>query len=51
MHKENYSQLRALLDDVCKYLRALKALERPVDLWDDLVIHLILSKLDITTKK
>jgi len=51
MHKENHSQLRALLDGVCKHLRTLKALERPVDSWDDLVIHLILSKLDTTTKK
>ncbi|GAB1860475.1 hypothetical protein CAJAP_01554 [Camponotus japonicus] len=51
MLKENHTELHALLDGVCKHLRALKALERPVDAWDDLVIHLVISKLDMTTKK
>lgn len=51
MTKENHSQLRILLDGVCKHLRALKALERPTDSWDDLIVHLITSKLDSITKK
>lgn len=51
MTRENHVQLCALLDGVCKHLRAFKALERPVDSWADLVIHLVLSKLDMTTKK
>lgn len=51
MPKENHTQLRVLLDGVCKHLRALKALERPDDAWNDLVIHLVISKLDMTIKK
>lgn len=51
LSKENHTQLRSLLDGVCKHLRALKAFERPVDSWDDLVIHLIVSKLDTNTKR
>ncbi|XP_067216970.1 uncharacterized protein [Linepithema humile] len=51
MSKENHSQLRVLLDGVCKHLRALRALERLVEKWDDLIIYLVTSKLDAATKK
>ncbi|XP_011858081.1 PREDICTED: uncharacterized protein LOC105555666 [Vollenhovia emeryi] len=51
MSKENHTQMRALLDGIGKHLRALKAMDRPVDTWDDLIIHLIQSKLDIVTKR
>lgn len=34
--RENHVQLRNLLSNVLKHLRALKTLERPVDTWDDL---------------
>ncbi|XP_018371752.1 PREDICTED: uncharacterized protein LOC108766753 [Trachymyrmex cornetzi] len=49
--RENHVQLRTLLSNALKHLRALKALERPVDTWDDLIIHLISSKLDPVTKR
>ncbi|XP_011858863.1 PREDICTED: uncharacterized protein LOC105556386 [Vollenhovia emeryi] len=51
MSKENHTQLRVLLDGIGKHLRALKAMDRPVETWDDLIIHLIQSKLDIVTKR
>lgn len=49
--KENYISLRSLLDGVSKHKRALKALGRSTDEWDDLLMHLITSKLDVTTNK
>lgn len=51
LNKENHTALRDLLDTTLKHLRALKALQRPTDSWDDLIIHLIVSKLDIATGK
>lgn len=47
--KDNHSALRQLLDTVQKHLRALKALKRPTDKWDDLIIHLVTGKLDQLT--
>ncbi|XP_036322214.1 uncharacterized protein LOC118736233 [Rhagoletis pomonella] len=41
--------LRDLIDSVSIQLRALASLGRPVKHWDDLVIELVLSKLDNTT--
>jgi len=49
--KENHLLLRRLLDNVLKHLRALKALRRPMDHWDDLMIHLITSRLDPKTNR
>lgn len=49
--KENFVGLRNLLDNLLKHFRALKALERPVDSWDDIIIHLVIAKLDSTTIK
>lgn len=49
--KENYIGLRHLVDGVLKHIRALKAIGRPTESWDDLIIHLITSKLDHTTNK
>ncbi|XP_039315197.1 uncharacterized protein LOC120359860 [Solenopsis invicta] len=51
IHKENCTALRVLLDNVLKHFRALKALQRPVDTWDDVMVHLVLTKLDSTTIK
>lgn len=51
LSKENHSYLRELLDTILKHLRALKALKRSTDAWDDLIIHIIVSKLDPTTGK
>ncbi|XP_025267450.1 uncharacterized protein LOC112638978 [Camponotus floridanus] len=49
--KENHSRLRELLDAILKHLRALKALKRPTESWDDLIIHIVVSKLDPATSK
>jgi len=43
--------LRALSDNFQKHLRVLQQLKEPVDKWDTLIIYLITSKLDPTTKK
>lgn len=51
IHKENCTALRGLLDNVLKHFRALKALQRPVETWDDMMIHLVLTKLDSVTVK
>ncbi|XP_018406238.1 PREDICTED: uncharacterized protein LOC108782451, partial [Cyphomyrmex costatus] len=51
IHKENCTALRGLLDNVLKHFRALKALQRPVDTWDDMLVHLVLTKLDSITVK
>jgi len=49
--KENHTKLRQLVDGVLKHLRALRTIGRPVDSWDDVLIHLITGKLDSTTNK
>ncbi|XP_018311205.1 uncharacterized protein [Mycetomoellerius zeteki] len=49
--KENFTSLRYLVDGVLKHLRALKTIGRPTDSWDDVIIHLITSKLDHITNK
>jgi len=51
LDKENHTALRKLLDTILKHLRALKALKRPTESWDDLIIHVIVSKLDVVTTK
>ncbi|KMQ87174.1 hypothetical protein RF55_13616 [Lasius niger] len=49
--KKNYFELRQLLDNVLKHIRALKAMKRPTYQWDDLLIHLVTSRMDPTTNK
>ncbi|XP_018361212.1 PREDICTED: uncharacterized protein LOC108759963 [Trachymyrmex cornetzi] len=49
MSKDNHSTLRKLLDTILKHIRALTALRRPTDYWDDLLIHMVTSKLDQST--
>ncbi|XP_011859714.1 PREDICTED: uncharacterized protein LOC105557155 [Vollenhovia emeryi] len=49
--KENYFELRQLLDNMLKHIRALKALKRPTHQWDDLLIHLVTSRMDPITNK
>lgn len=44
--KDNRADLRILVNGVRKRLSALKRLERPVDSWDDLIIHIVTSKID-----
>ena len=43
--------VRSLLDNVQKHLRALRALEYPVDQWDILINHLIKEKLNNYTRE
>jgi len=49
--KENHTNLRELLNTILKHLRALKAIKRPTEAWDDLIIHIIISKHDPVTSK
>jgi len=49
--KENHTKLRQLVDGVLKHLRALRTIGRPIDSWDDVLIHLMTGKLDSTTNK
>lgn len=51
IQKESSTALRNLLDNILKHFRALKPLQRPVDSWDDMMIHLLLTKLDSSTTK
>lgn len=51
INKESYADLRKLLDTLQIHMRALKALERPVDSWDDLLIDLVTCKIDSSTNK
>ncbi|XP_011162883.1 uncharacterized protein LOC105197970 [Solenopsis invicta] len=46
--KGNRNVLRKLIDDVLRHLRSLKNLSRPTERWDDLIVYLIISKLDAT---
>lgn len=47
--KESAIQLRKLIDDTQKYLRALQSLGEPIDSWDSLIIHMVASRLDNVT--
>jgi len=44
--KNNHVTLRKLIDDALRHLRSLKNLGRPIEYWDDLIIHLIITKLE-----
>ena len=47
--KEDRVALKELLDTTQKHVRALQALNHPVESWDALLIHVVTSKLDSTT--
>ncbi|XP_018405553.1 PREDICTED: uncharacterized protein LOC108781929 [Cyphomyrmex costatus] len=49
--KESSVQLRKLIDDIQKHLRALKTLGEPVESWDSLIIHMTASRLDHPTRR
>lgn len=49
MAKENYNELRQIADGATKHLHALQALKRPVDHWNDILIHVLCSKIDTLT--
>nr|XP_022903742.1 uncharacterized protein LOC111416032 [Onthophagus taurus] len=48
--KESHMHLRRLFDDYNRYTRALKALGEPVKQWGTLLIHILVRKLDETTR-
>lgn len=47
--KENGNAIRQILDGVLKHTRALQTLDRPTEHWDDLLVHIVASKLDLRT--
>lgn len=47
--REGARDLRQLMDSASRYVLALKALQRPVDSWDDLLLHILTAKLDSVT--
>lgn len=51
VEKESASMLRKVVDETRKHLQALRALSRPTDDWDDVIVHLIATKIDPTTNK
>lgn len=51
IRKENGAAIRNVLDGVLKHTRALQALKRSTSQWDDLLMHIITSKLDFITIK
>ncbi|XP_030755482.1 uncharacterized protein LOC115881899 [Sitophilus oryzae] len=51
LSRESHVSMRQLLDNFNKNLRALESLQEPVDKWDTLLIYLICSKLDNSTRR
>ncbi|XP_036149070.1 uncharacterized protein LOC118647739 [Monomorium pharaonis] len=51
INKENANGLRQISDGVSRHIRALTALGRPADKWDDLLIYIISAKLDSVTSR
>lgn len=51
MVKENAAELKAIADGTMKHLRSLKALERPTEHWDDVMVYILSSKLDPTSTR
>ncbi|XP_029178087.1 uncharacterized protein LOC114945904 [Nylanderia fulva] len=48
--KASPAEIKRLLGVTLRSLRAFKSLKRPVDHWDDWVVHLLVSKLDAATR-
>lgn len=48
---ESATELQRLVDKFQESLRALEVLKRPVDKWDDLLVVIVLNKLDATTRR
>ncbi|XP_071652963.1 uncharacterized protein [Temnothorax longispinosus] len=51
MTKENAVELRQIADGATKHIHALQALRRPTAYWDDLLIYVLVSKLDSLTAR
>lgn len=49
--KENHIVLRQIIDGINKHIRALDSLKRPVNSSDDLLLHILTTKLDSSTIK
>lgn len=49
MGKDNVNGLRQIADGTARHIRALQALKRPADSWDDLIIYILSSKIDSIT--
>lgn len=49
--KENSTQLRQFLDTIQKHIRALKLLGQPTDSWNSLLLYLLATKLDISSRR
>ena len=49
LSKEDYQSLRKLLDDFLRHTSALQTLQHPVQSWDVILIHILISKLDSIT--
>ncbi|EZA54564.1 hypothetical protein X777_05700 [Ooceraea biroi] len=51
MSRENSKELRLISDGESRHVLALQSLKRPVNSWDDILIYVISSKLDVATAK
>lgn len=51
INKESSIQIRKLIDNILKNIRALNTLGEPTESWDTLIIYLITSKLDPCTER
>ncbi|XP_011883660.1 PREDICTED: uncharacterized protein LOC105570820 [Vollenhovia emeryi] len=49
MTKENSTGLRRFSDGATRHIQALQALKRPTQHWDDIIVHVLSSKLDTLT--
>lgn len=51
MSKENASELRQIADGAARHVHALKALKCPTDVWGDLLVYILSSKLNTATAR
>ncbi|XP_054087607.1 uncharacterized protein LOC128922101 [Zeugodacus cucurbitae] len=49
--KDNAKAIKQVLNSILQHVGALRALGRPVEFWDDWLIHLTVSKLSYETRK
>ncbi|XP_011883491.1 PREDICTED: uncharacterized protein LOC105570682, partial [Vollenhovia emeryi] len=49
--REDSVVIRQILDGVLKHTRALRSLDRPIEHWGDLLVHIVTSKLDMKSIK
>ncbi|XP_039310735.1 uncharacterized protein LOC120358921 [Solenopsis invicta] len=51
MVKENIVELRQIADGATRHIHALQALTHPTSHWDDILVHVLSSKLDALTSR